>query len=713
MKMKGGERVPSYIKNNSGKLIALALFLLAIGTMLFSIYSDKGKQDVHIAHIDYPDFVEVPEFEYFPYTDFEEEYEGFQEWIIKWKRGYPRPHSSQFEIVQTDYKRNLLLVHLHDSTDPEQWYEEWMDRSDIEYIRPNQQVDIQQQVSAQADDCEATLEEAQAFSELIKAEAGWEFQQSRMDRDLTEVDSDNTVTVAVLDTGVDLDHPALQTPNILEGFNLISSGTYLKQFDEDNPPTVQDDNGHGTQIIGLMVGMKEEDDFRGLLQGVNILPIKVMDKDGNGMEWDIVQGIYHAIDHGADIINLSLALPYYSVSIEEAISEAEEEGVLVVAATGNRGLPHVEYPAAFPSVLAVGAIDSYGELEYFSNYGSEVNVVAPGSSVSTNRGGGYKIVCGTSVSAPQVTALSALILKKYPDLTPQQVRNHLYYTSQPLASSGWDKYTGFGLIDFEQALNTNPVYDIFSANDSMHRSAPLPIQTKMFSELRDKSDVDYYYIDAEYNGAVTLDILLHIGKQEGIDVTFYPNGDISRAETFTVTKEEAIHIQVPKGKSYVKVKFNDNERRTTPIPYEIVNTFTIYTDNQSPNHALNQAYHVPLNGDSIVGTLPEPDIEDWFYVEVEEEGLLSIYVESRHFQLDLVLGIVLRADDILEINDNSASDFRSYNNRQLESYSFEVEEGRYYFWIGHIDDDYSVNGEYRLNVYFYPRSEMEEKDILQ
>ncbi|MCK9912207.1 S8 family serine peptidase, partial [Microbacteriaceae bacterium K1510] len=127
---------------------------------------------------------------------------------------------------------------------------------------------------------------------------------------------------------------------------------------------------------------------------------------------------------------------------------------ILVAATGNEA-DRVAYPAAYPTVIAVGAVNSNND-PYYSNFGPELNIMAPGKSIyATRLHGTYGTMSGTSMAAPQVAGAAALILAKNPKMTPLEVRQLLYQTATNLGEPGWDRRTGYGLLDINKALHSN------------------------------------------------------------------------------------------------------------------------------------------------------------------------------------------------------------------------------------------------------------------
>jgi len=252
-----------------------------------------------------------------------------------------------------------------------------------------------------------------------------------------------SVTIAIVDTGVDLVHPDL-SGKLVSGWDFVN--------DHDDP---QDDHGHGTHVAGIAAAMTDNGTgVAGLSWDAEIMPIKVLNDSGKGENKDVAEGIRHAAEHGANIINLSFGGPEFSELVEDAVEYAHDLGCVVVAATGNDD-PSVNYPARYPEVIAVAATDSSDQRASFSNYGPEVDVAAPGVGIrSTYWWGGstYGWLNGTSQASPHVAGLAALIWSVNPGLSNTQVESIIKQTADDLGAAGRDNYYGFGRINARRAL---------------------------------------------------------------------------------------------------------------------------------------------------------------------------------------------------------------------------------------------------------------------
>ncbi|SDM89212.1 Subtilase family protein [Paenibacillus sp. yr247] len=266
---------------------------------------------------------------------------------------------------------------------------------------------------------------------LIETLQGWQLNRGAKD-----------VIVAVVDTGVDLQHPDLQN-QLLPGYNVISG--------DDKP---QDDVGHGTHVTGVIAALVNNNlGVAGMTWYNKVLPVKVLDQTGAGSTYSVAQGIIWAADHGAKVMNLSLGNYADSGFLHDAVKYAFDKDVALIAASGNDNTERPGYPAAYDEVFAVAASDSENKKAPFSNFGDYIDVTAPGVSIaSTYPNNQYAALSGTSMASPHVTALAALIRSTNPRLKNTEVYQIMRDTAQDLGTTGKDKYFGFGLIDVVKAV---------------------------------------------------------------------------------------------------------------------------------------------------------------------------------------------------------------------------------------------------------------------
>ncbi len=276
----------------------------------------------------------------------------------------------------------------------------------------------------------------------IKATTAWD-----------ETKGDEEVLIAVIDTGVEFEHPDLQD-------KIASNGRDFVNDDFD----AADDNAHGTFVAGVIAAKTDNNEgIAGVAWNCKILPVKAMDEEGSGYYSWIVEGIIWAVDNGASVINLSLGGDVGDPSLESAVKYAYDNDVVIAAAAGNDS-SSVIYPAAYEAYcLAVAATDYDDMRTDWSNFGPEVDIAAPGERivgpVPTWYWGPdslpYAFGEGTSASTAHVTGLAALIKSIKPWLTSSEVMNVIRYSADDVNSSeypGEDEFIGYGRINMEKAL---------------------------------------------------------------------------------------------------------------------------------------------------------------------------------------------------------------------------------------------------------------------
>jgi flagellar hook assembly protein FlgD len=270
----------------------------------------------------------------------------------------------------------------------------------------------------------------------------WSLPKMKVDKAWDISTNSNSRTIAIVDTGVDSDHPDLAS-DIVAGYNAITDTT-----------NTNDDQGHGTHVAGIAAGMMGNGiGIAGTAGNAKIMPVKVLDSSGSGNIYDISEGIIWAADRGANIINMSLGGSGYSQTLQDAVDYAYSKGVLVIAAAGNSNSSAPSYPAALNHVISVVATDENNNKAWFSNYGTTVDISAPGTNIySSTFNGSYGYMQGTSMACPNVTGVAALVWAQNTNLTPDQVENILESKAQDLGTVGKDTTFGFGLVDAYAAI---------------------------------------------------------------------------------------------------------------------------------------------------------------------------------------------------------------------------------------------------------------------
>ncbi len=247
-----------------------------------------------------------------------------------------------------------------------------------------------------------------------------------------------TVYIAIIDTGVDYNHP-----DLVNKFRRHSNGAIYGWNTLNNTTNANDDNGHGTHCAGIAaaeinngIGIAGVAAWNPAVPNsrafVQIMPVKVLSSSGSGSWSSVANGITWAADNGAHILSLSLGGSSGSQQLADAVNYAWNRGCLIVAAAGNSGSSAMFYPAAYPNCIAVAATDSADRLASFSQYGSWVDIAAPGVGIySTWPGGSYRTLNGTSMACPHVSGAAALVWSHAPSLTNQQLRTILETNVDP------------------------------------------------------------------------------------------------------------------------------------------------------------------------------------------------------------------------------------------------------------------------------------------
>ena len=300
------------------------------------------------------------------------------------------------------------------------------------------------------------------------------------------------IIVAVIDSGVDIDHPDLQGKITASKWNFL-----------DNNNIVIDDVGHGTHVAGVIAANKNNIGIVGASDPrIKIMPIKVLNSQVSGFVYNgklitdvIADAMIYAIKNGAQVINLSLGWPKLidTAKVRNAFLMAEAQNVLVVAAAGNNSKDLPTFPCAYESVICVGAVDNRGELSSFSNYGSKVDLVAPGEYIISTfprplesrvlRIKNYEAKQGSSQAAPFVTAALASLKLFHPELTNGQARAFLFQSAKPI-SNDRSHFVKYGALDMKSLLH--------KADDASSKDFIIPL-------LKDITEIHFLKSDHRFS----------------------------------------------------------------------------------------------------------------------------------------------------------------------------------------------------------------------
>ncbi|MDZ5471913.1 S8 family serine peptidase [Bacillus sp. 31A1R] len=397
-------------------------YIVALIFLLFSFSLTSSAQELNTT-----DFTNAPVVD----TPLNEEAEIINQLIIKFKPSISEKVKSEIyqfnnitEISNSKFT-NLSLVQMQEDTDLEYLINSLQKYSDILYVEPNVKV-----------------KQSYTPKETYYGKQ-WHLNRLNMPKAWDSSKGSSKVTVAVIDGGVQANHPELKG-KIVKPYDITTGNTYTKG------------DHHGTHVAGIIAASFNKAGTAGIAPNVNIMPINVF-KDSSAEMFDIAEAIYYAVYFKADVINLSLVSYQYSDILEEAANYALSEGVILVAAAGNDDSYEPTYPASYKSVLAVSATTSRDRIAGFSNYGTYIDFSAPGDTIySTNGKSSYQYMSGTSMAAPMVSGITALTLSKNPFISVADVKSILKKSVVDLGLKGWDPLYGYGRIDGYKAIQNTP-----------------------------------------------------------------------------------------------------------------------------------------------------------------------------------------------------------------------------------------------------------------
>ncbi|MDQ6420948.1 S8 family serine peptidase [Paenibacillus sp. LHD-117] len=500
------------------------------------------------------------------------------------------------------------------------------------------------------------------------------------------------LTIALVDTGVDLDHPDLKD-NLVPGVNLVQRG---------KPP--EDDNGHGTSVAGVLAASGNNGiGVVGVLWDAKLMPIKALDEWGDGTEEDLGEAIQYAVKNGAKIVVLSVGLHRQSPYMQDIVSYAEKQGVLLVAAAGNDGVAlgnkaAVKYPAAYPTVLAVGGARADRTADARSNPGPELDIMAPWHVYTTAVGGGYKKEEGTSMAAPQAAAAAALVLARNPSFKPYEVRALLRQTAKDMGLAGFDSASGYGLLQVDRAVLATLSKDDFEPNNTSGTAGPLPVGAMLGAELTSSKDEDWYTVDMPYDGKLTLQ---YEGKVQAgsptptVRIGYYEGGKLVREED-TKLSSKAIEFAANKGRGRIKVQFS-NPSQSQALSYTLTSSFTIGEDLYEPNDRLADAYPLEPRSQSLTGTFHKPADRDWFVAEFKQSGQLKLSMSTNTVRIDPSISVQREGQSLVIYDDHGEGAYE-------ETPVISVSPGKYYIRVHNAIalDASPVAGTFTLKLDFQP-----------
>lgn len=513
------------------------------------------------------------------------------------------------------------------------------------------------------------------------------------------------VILAILDTGVDVNHPDLKD-RLVPGTNTTNP---LK--------STRDSEGHGTHVAGIAAASTNNGLGVAGIAGANvkIMPIKVFEGDG-GSDVSISDGIIWAADHGAKVINMSFGTFYKSTVLNDAIDYAYEKGVVMVAAAGNWASEEISYPAALSKVISVSAINKQNQLADFSSYGPMIDVCAPGEEIYSTfwdpyKGSTYTELSGTSMASPMVAGVAAAMLAKRPQLNNEEVRQILEASATDLGTPGWDTKFGHGKINMAKAL-TLSLSKIDDKNGSMSKAVPLVSGEAQRDKIDFGSDEDWYKISLPDRSHLQIEVLPAGKVSPGVEVynslgkviaSFNTGANQPTAQNAFADMDqrqlkvaEAINGLVPdliRGTYYIKV-FGNHYRwteETYSVKATVISKDKLVQDKYEPNNTYKKASTISTRT-AVEGAILDAADQDWYKIKLTGK--------TYKIHLDVPAGLDLAVDVESEANyANTSSGTGSEDNYGSWFYQTINNGG-----LGEAEDALVVlpdkgRGNYYLNIY--------------
>ena len=349
------------------------------------------------------------------------------------------------------------------------------------------------------------------------------------------------VTIAVIDTGIDTDHPEFAGVISEYSYNATEDKIvkdYVLESGEYDWSLIEDEQGHGTAVAGVIAAPMNNGGIVGIAPEAEIIVIKA-ECDALGRfkrTSDLVFGLYYAIERDVNVVNMSFSTYDSTNPFAEATQLAYDSDVICIAAAGNESTNMLAYPAADTNVIGVGALASNSwELADYSNYGENTNLVAPGTTYTAKIGGGYSNMTGTSFASPIVAGAVALYMQNNPYITFDQVAEALYISTYDLGDLGRDWYFGFGALDTAELIQGERgkiTYDMLTDEvDSIegkfirgHALQEVPEPERLYAVFDgwyydDTFTQEYSYYEDIFYGDITL-YAKWVNEDDGVPYTY-------------------------------------------------------------------------------------------------------------------------------------------------------------------------------------------------
>lgn len=513
---------------------------------------------------------------------------------------------------------------------------------------------------------------------------------------------DPAVIVAVIDSGIELDHPDLANclwRNSNESINGVDDDNngYVDDVvgwdfaDEDNSPAPSSD--HGTHVAGVIGAVRDNTVGIAGIGNLTVMAVKVFGDEG-AYNSDIIRAIDYAVANGAGVINMSLGSPVFSQALGDACDSAAAHDVVVVAASGNEGAATPSYPANYASVIAVGATDVWDVPADFSNHGWGLEVVAPGVDIlSTITGSDYGFKSGTSMASPHAAAVAALIRSAHRDLDAAAVRGRLAGTADDLGQGDWDETFGYGRINAYRALTESttrppppaPPDDEFEPNDGLEQARA--IQPGVY-ELEGWNP-DWFQFDLHTAGEASISI---DGPRGDLDLFLLGESGETLAQSISIGSHEVVATDLDPGGYFIVVVPYNGQVSNYTLELDAAGAPSL-DDSFEENDEFDDARAIALGWHELICL-----DEDWFEIELTTPGALSVRIDGPEGDLDLFL-----------FHDSGALLRQSVGSDSHESIVLELGRGNYVVAVNPFEGQ---GGDYVMEIRTSPRSDdtLEEND---
>lgn len=449
------------------------------------------------------------------------------------------------------------------------------------------------------------------------------------------------IKIAVIDSGLNIEHPDLDKNKILEGYNCIA---------DDTATDIVDNYGHGTQVTGVIAAqINNELDIAGIAHNAYIIPIKIT--DGKTLKLSsFFLGLNKAIECECDVINLSLGGKFTDetalTELKACVDKAVENGIVVVSAVGNYGGTDVYYPAGLDNVIGVGAIDSDLNVSSFSQKNESVFVVAPGRDILTLSNKGDSVLAsGTSIATPMVTSFVALIKEAFPDYCYEEISTLLSNTANDKGEEGYDTSYGYGIINIKTAF------------DKVQEEIPKITVEKL--EDIEEGTISVFIEDGK---AIQSGILEISYNNEEVEITGVNKGELlwDFAPLIEIDEQKnRITVSWENNESYLEtgilitVDFKLKESIIEYVQFKIENC-NLYDENENKIWAIQNSGGIEINNQSVI----KGDIYSDGIVNIKDLIRLNQYVAKWEMELtknelnaaDIVADGEINSKDLIRLN---------------------------------------------------------------